>query len=388
METKDFDIIFAGSGMAGLSLAYRGIREGVWQNENILIVDKDIKNKNDRTWCFWQDESKESPFKPVFYHSWKALSFFTNEGRQIPLNNGNYAYHMIRSIDFYQFVLSFLRQSPRVTFVQAEILSIENTPDAGIVQTRDAAYKAKYVFNSMYSKPELKPWDQYFLQHFKGKMIQTKQFSGNPSEMYLMDFRTPQENGTTFFYVLPVAQDRLFVEYTIFSKSLLEDGAYDRAIEQYLAKVLGITEYQILEHEFGVIPMTDFRFSRRNGNVVNIGTAGGDTRASSGYTFTNTQKTVSKILASYRKKGHPFFGNENINEKHKLLDSTILKVLDHNEYHGHQLFSDLFTHVDAKNIFAFLDSESTAQDDLKVMLSLKAKHFIAPFVKSLFKIIS
>ncbi|GGB77199.1 lycopene cyclase family protein [Dyadobacter sediminis] len=388
MQTKDFDIIFAGSGMAGLSLAYRGLREGIWQNESILIVDKDIKNKNDRTWCFWQHANEKSPFQEVFYHSWKNLFFFTNEGRQIPLNNGNYAYHMIRSIDFYQFVLSFLRQSPQVTFVQAEILSIENAPHAGTVQTRDAAYKAKYVFNSTFSKPQLKPWDQYFLQHFKGIMIQTKQFSGNPSEMHLMDFRTTQENGTTFFYVLPVAQDQLFIEYTVFSKKLLEDGTYDLKIKQYLNEVLEITEYEILEHEFGIIPMTDFRFSRKNGPVMNIGTAGGDTRGSSGYTFTNTQKTVSKILASFREKGHPFFKKENISEKHQLLDSTILKVLDQHVYPGHQIFSDLFTHVDANSIFAFLDSESTARDDLKIMLSLKAKHFIAPFVKSLFKISS
>lgn len=388
MQTKDFDIIFAGSGMAGLSLAYRGISEGVWQNEKILIVEKDIKSKNDRTWCFWQDLNQESPFQAVFYHSWKKLSFFTNEGSQIPLDNGNYAYHMIRSIDFYQLVLSFLRKSPQVTFVHAEILSIENIPNAGIVQTRDATYKAKYVFNSTYIKPELAPWNQYFLQHFKGITIHTTQFSGNPSEMYLMDFRTSQENGTTFFYVLPVAQDKLFIEYTIFSKNLLEDGAYDRKIRLYLTEVLGITEYQIIEHEFGAIPMTDFRFNRRNGNIMNIGTAGGDTRASSGYTFTNTQKTVSKILASFREKGHPFFRTENINEKHKLLDSTILKVLDNNVYQGHQIFSDLFAHVEAKNIFSFLDSESTTQDELRVMLSLKAKYFIAPFFKSLFKISS
>jgi len=114
---------------------------------------------------------------------------------------------------------------------------------------------------------------------------------------------------------------------------------------------------------------------------MHIGTVGGDTRASSGYTFTNTQKTVSKILASYRKYGHPFSITENINQKHKLLDATILTVLDSDNYLGHQIFTDLFNRVEAKTIFKFLDSESTLQDDLRIMRSLKSKHLIRPFLK-------
>jgi len=383
MQSENFDIIFAGSGMAGLTLAYRGLKEGVWQKERILIIDRDAKDTNDRTWCFWQNEGSESPFRDVFYHSWKELSFFTNEGMHIRLENGSYAYNIIRSIDFYRFVLSYLRACSQVTFIHDHILSLKSTADGGIVETEKAAYQAKFIFNSTYVKPKLKKSNQYFLQHFKGVTIHTEQFRGNPAEMYLMDFRTSQEHGTTFFYVLPITENRIFIEYTIFSKSLLEKDAYDRKIVEYITTVLKITDYKILESEFGAIPMTDYRFKRRSGNIMHIGTAGGDTRASSGYTFTNTQKTVSKILASYREKGHPFSIKENINQKHKLLDATILKVLDNQVYQGHEIFSDLFTNVKGKTVFAFLDSESSMQDDLRIMRSLKAKHFIMPFLQTL-----
>lgn len=385
MQSESFDIIIAGSGLAGLSLAYRAIKEGVWQKERILIIDKDAKGKNDRTWCFWQMEKEEFAFRDVIYHSWKELSFYTNEGTHIRLDNGDYAYHMIRSIDFYQFVLSFLHSCKQVTFIQDNILSLKSTADGGIVETGKAHYKAKYLFNSTYVKPELHPSDQYFLQHFKGVTILTDQFKGNPAEMHLMDYRTSQEQGTTFFYVLPITQNRIFIEYTIFSKNLLEKAAYDRKIVEYITTVLKIADYEIIESEFGVIPMTDYRFKRRSENIMHIGTVGGDTRASSGYTFTNIQKTVSKILASYRKNGHPFAIRENINEKHHVLDGTILKVLDNRIYQGHEIFSDLFAHVEGKIVFAFLDSESNILDDLKIMRSLKADHFIKPFVQTILK---
>jgi lycopene beta-cyclase len=381
MQARQFDIIITGSGLAGLSLAYRAMKEGVWANEKILIIDKQPKEKNDRTWCFWQDENEDAPFQEVVYKSWKELSFFTNEGRQIRLENGDYAYNMIRSIDFYQHVLSFLSRCKQITFIYENIISIQKSENRGTVVTQDASYQARYIFNSVYAKPQVSKQNQYFLQHFKGVTIRTDQFKGSPLEMYLMDYRTSQENGTTFFYTLPISDQEVFVEYTIFSKTLLQQNEYDDKIAEYLRSVLEITDYKIIESEYGVIPMTDFAFRRKSTNIMHIGTVGGDTRASSGYTFTNTQKTISKILASYTKYGHPFSLTENISQKHKLLDATILTVLDNNHYLGHQIFTDLFIGVKAKTIFKFLDSESSIQDDLRIMASLKSKHLIRPFLK-------
>jgi lycopene beta-cyclase len=384
MKSENFDIILCGSGMAGLSLAYRALREGVWKNERILIIDRSPKDKNDRTWCFWQRESAESPFQDVIYRSWQNLSCFTNTGRQIVLNRGDFAYNMIRSIDFYRSVQEFLSTCPQVTFRYEEIISVSSQENGGLVETSAGSYRARYIFNSVYKKPELGSSEQYFLQHFKGITIRTDQFQTDPDKMYLMDFRTSQEHGTTFFYVLPINRKEIFIEYTIFSKSLLTKEEYDLKIRAYLKNVLKINEYEILESEFGYIPMTDFEFKRRSGNIINIGTAGGDTRGSSGYTFTNTQKTISKILTSFRKEGHPFSIKENISRKHKLLDATILKVLNNNVYQGHQIFSDLFDRVDGETVFRFLDAESTLRGDLKVMRSLQAKHFIGPFFNVLY----
>jgi lycopene beta-cyclase len=383
MQAEKYDIIIAGAGMAGLSLVYRALKEGVWTTERILIIDKDVKDKNDRTWCFWQKKQNQSAFESIIYKQWEHLLFFSNAGEEISLNTGPYVYKMIRSIDFYDHVLEYIRLSGNVSFSYQQITSVESRGEAGLVSTLQARYEATYVFNSLYIKPELKPENQYFLQHFKGITIRTDQFRSDPAQMHLMDFRTSQENGTTFFYTLPISQNEIFVEYTLFSKAILAPEEYDAKIITYLSDVLKIDDFEILEEEFGIIPMTDFPFARKNGNVISLGSAGGDTRASTGYTFVNTQKTISNIITSFRKHKHPFFTTENISKKHKLLDATILKVLDNGVYQGHQIFTDLFKSVRAKTIFTFLDSESRLADDVKIMGSLKAKHFIGPFIKVL-----
>lgn len=381
MQTKNYDIIICGGGMAGLSLVYRALKEKVWVDEKILIIDKDSKDKNDRTWCFWQKEGGETEFEDLVYKSWKDLLFFSNKNEKLKLDTGHYVYKMIRSIDFYKHVLAYIGQFDQVDFIYHHIVSIGNHDKGAVVKTSEAVFESKYIFNSIYKKPELNPENQYFLQHFKGITIRTNQFKTDPAEMYFMDFRTTQENGATFFYTLPLSQNEIFVEYTLFSKSLLKPEEYNSKIKTYLSEILQIDDFEIIEEEFGVIPMTDFPFERRSGNVINIGSAGGDTRASTGYTFLNTQKTISKILESFQKNNHPFFEKENISSKHKVLDATILNVWNNDIYKGDEIFTDLFKRVKAQTIFAFLDGESSIADDLRVMASLKAKYFIGPFLK-------
>ena len=48
---KQFDYIIAGAGAAGLTLAYL-LMEYEDREKSILIIDKDSKSTNDRTWSF------------------------------------------------------------------------------------------------------------------------------------------------------------------------------------------------------------------------------------------------------------------------------------------------------------------------------------------------
>lgn len=380
---KHYDIIISGAGLAGLSLAYRATKSGVWDNLSILIVDKSSKTLNDRTWCFWEKET--SPFEDIIFRKWDNMLFFANDGLEIVLDNNDYTYNMIRSIDFYNHTLEYLKSRTNVEFLSENINRVYNSGDNVTVETENSTFTAKYCFNSLFIQPKLKDNDTYLLQHFKGIVIETTKPHFNPEQIHLMDFRTGQENGNTFFYVLPTSTTTALVEYTLFSEKLLEKELYDLKIAEYIADVLKITDYKIKESEFGVIPMTDYIFQRNDGNIINIGTAGGDTRGSTGYTFSNTQKTITKIIENFRLEGTPFFKEEHISRKHKIYDSTMLQVLADGKYKGHQLFSDMFSKVRTSDIFAFLDSDSTFGQDFKAIKSLIPNYFIKPFFKSLKK---
>jgi len=378
MKVTQCDIIISGAGMAGLSLLYRAMKDKVWADKKIIVIDSKLEKTNDKTWSFWK--RSDGPFDFLAYSTWRKLLFFNNGGRKIQLDCGPYVYNSIRSIDFYEHVLGYLKNCTNINFVESVIISIDSNPDGCTLLTEDARYQCKYAFNSVFNKPEIKKDDQYMLQHFKGYKIKTKDPLLDSTVAHLMDFRTSQENGTSFIYALPIKADEIFIEYTIFSKSLLKQHEYDLKIRTYLSDTLMCKDYEVLEEEYGVIPMTDYEFTRRKENVINIGSIGGDTRGSTGYTFVNTQKTVSEIINSFKQYGHPFSLKESIGFKEKLYDTTLLNVLAKSNYEGHELFSDLFSGTKASVVFSFLDAETTLVDDLKIMRSLKVMPFLIAFI--------
>ena len=129
--------------------------------------------------------------------------------------------------------------------------------------------------------------------------------------------------------------------------------------------------------------MTSFKFSELNSkHMLNIGTAGGWTKASTGYTFRNTAKKTKTLVE--------FLKTENdLNKYHKkskfwFYDLIFLDVLANNNEEGAVLFASMFKKADVKTIFRFLDEESTLLEDLKIILSVPPKRFIQSFLKRLF----
>ena len=53
-QKPDYDYIILGRGCAGLSLIMHILSSSHLSNKRILLIEKEVKNKNDRTWCFWE----------------------------------------------------------------------------------------------------------------------------------------------------------------------------------------------------------------------------------------------------------------------------------------------------------------------------------------------
>ena len=57
MQATQYDYIFLGAGCASLSIIMRMINSKKFIKKKILLVDKEGKTKNDRTWCFWEKQN-------------------------------------------------------------------------------------------------------------------------------------------------------------------------------------------------------------------------------------------------------------------------------------------------------------------------------------------
>ncbi len=387
MHQNHFDIIISGAGAAGISLAYRALMEGVWQQQSILIIDNE-NIKAEKTWCFWQNDANNNQnavLESLVFKKWDHFSFYTNNNNHIPLKTKGYQYKMIRSVDFFETTLTYLKQQKNVTFISGEATNLATLANGASVSVNSTLYTCQFLFNSIVPPTPITKNDTYLLQHFKGYFINTATDSFEENKIHFMDFRVPQTHGSTFVYVLPLNKRKALIEYTLFSEKKLEQHEYDTALKNYIKSVLNLSEYEVQKEEFGIIPMTDFKFKRRQGNIMHIGTAGGDTRGSTGYTFNNIQKTVTNILSSFKIHSHPFFTQQTIPTLHHLFDSTILQVLKQKDYLGDEIFTDIFMKVDADIVLKFLDGETRLFENLKVMNSVKARYFIQPFLKALIK---
>jgi len=376
-----YDYIIAGSGCSGLSLLYKIYQTTELQDKSILVIDKDQKNKNDRTWCYW--EQKLGPFESIVHSKWNKLEFITDSFQKKQALE-SYTYKMIRGIDFYNFVLDYIKKFKKVNFIFEEIIEINSYKDCCFIKTNKNTYEGKYVFNSTpIFNPKINKQNS-LLQHFNGWVIETKKKSFDSKIGRLMDFNITQEDGATFMYVLPISDKEALVEYTLFSPDVLKKEKYTLALTRYIKEVLEIDDYTIKHKESGIIPMSLAKFKGNpKKNIFNIGTAGGYTKASTGYTFQFIQKNISKIVDKLKVDKYPkipiTFG-EKVNQ---WFDKTLLDVLINRKMSGKDVFCKLFKNNKLETILAFLSNESNFSMKLSIMKSLPIIPFFISGIKQL-----
>ncbi|RYZ28808.1 MAG: lycopene cyclase [Chitinophagaceae bacterium] len=373
---QHFDYIISGTGCAGLSLAMHMIQSGRFEQKKVLLVDEAPKNKNDRTWCFWEQE--ESLFEPIVFRQWNQLWFY-GEGFSKELSLEPYTYKMIRGIDFYEYCLAEISKHNNFQFRYGKVENLFSDKETGIVVDGEKI-TCEYVFNSiLFQKPQLKKNEHWLLQHFKGWVVQTDKPSFAKHSATLMDFRISQKHGTAFCYVLPHSEKEALVEYTLFTPSLLQQEEYDQELKQYVEDILAVKDYRIAETEFGIIPMTNHQFQSRQNRIIHIGTAGGQTKGSSGYTFYFIQKHSKAIVERLSKTGQPIVAKPS--SRFHFYDSVLLHILQYNTLPGKQIFSTLFRKNKPSNVLTFLNNESSLAEELKIISSLPTLPFLKAAIK-------
>ncbi len=349
---REFDYIIVGGGCAGLSLAYELETNDKLKEKTLAIIETREEYKRDKTWSFWK--VFDHNFEDCVIKSWNNFTINTSESTN-ELSNKKFPYQSIDSGKFYKKINSRLSTNSNIRFFKnLNEINSENS----------------IIFNSIFEK-ELDKSELW--QHFQGIEIETPKNIFDEEIINLMDFNCDQRNDVHFFYTLPFSKNKALIETTWLSA--LEDQSlrdYDLQLKNYIENNLGIKNYKINFTEKGAIPL--FSPSLRNSKkIINIGSAGGMTRLSTGYTFLNIQEhsryIVKNIDDIYKAK---IFS---LGKKYQFLDKIFLKVLEKYPEKMPKIFFNMFK-TSSNTIIKFLSNKSNIFEDISIIIKMPKLIFL------------
>lgn len=351
------DVAIVGGGGAGLSLLRQMALHGL-DGLSIAVIDPVEHRANDRTWCFWH---AATDLDAVISRSWSQARLIGRGGAEHRLALTPLRYSMVRSADFYDHV-ERISGGLDVRRLTEPVLDIDDGTRHATVHTPHRTVQARWVFDSRPATPAKRAGTS-LLQHFRGWTLRTSADKFDPECPTLMDFSIAQpERGVAFGYTLPLGPRHALVEYTEFSQRRLSSDSYDRALASYAGR-----DVKIESVEDGAIRMTDGPFRRRVGRrIMRIGSAGGATRPSTGYTFAAMQRqsrTIARLLSSGETPVPP----RPYPRRHAWMDAVMLRALDEARVNGPDFLTALFARNRPERLLRFLDGAAPWWDDLAVM---------------------
>ena len=349
---KEFDYVIIGGGCAGLSLAYELEINNKLKDKTLAIIEPRKEYKRDKTWSFWKVFNHN--FEDCVIKSWNNFTINTSENSH-ELITKKFPYQSIDSGKFYEKINSRLASNLNINFFKN--LSEINS-------------KNSIVFNSVFEGEldKSKMW-----QHFQGIEIETSKEIFDDEILNLMDFNCDQKNNVHFFYTLPFSKNKALIETTWLSN--LEDQTlmnYDMQIENYIKHNLNIKNYKVKFVEKGAIPLF-YPSIKENSKIIHIGSAGGMTRLSTGYTFLNIQEHSKYILENIDKIEK--IKKYNLGPKYKFLDNIFLTVLKNNPEKMPNIFYKMFK-CSPNTVIKFLSNKSNILEDINIIGKMPKLIFI------------
>ena len=369
-----YDFIISGLGCAGFSFLYY-LLDSPLNDQNVLVIDSSKKDQNDRTWCYWSPtplDTHPNKDNPTF---WNSIALTGDKNTVSSLKNLKY-YH-IKSSDFYHQMLEMIADKPNIKFINDEILGVNTTAEGSfeLLTASLGSFSGKKVINSIPKLSGELP-ENVLKQIFLGWKIKTKTPVFDPKHITLMDFVPNQSKNFSFFYILPYNEKEALVEYTLYDKLDVDQNEMVQILKAYIEKKFS-ADFEITFEEKGSIPMSTKAFSTStNPNWINVGTIGGCTKPSTGYTYHTIQrhsKQLVKELVNGSKKtnlswNRPF--------RFKFYDNILLNIASKWPDKLPDIFQEMFSRIPGDQVLKFLNEETNFIEEVNILRKLSFGIFI------------
>lgn len=366
-----YDLAFAGAGLAAVSLAVR--LAALPDPPKIILLDPRTEFPRDRTWCHWQ--LHETPFENAITHRWHRWTVRAPTAGTITAATARTPYIRIPADRLHEIAAEKLTASPHVTMLRGvSVNTIDQHPDHTTLHLSDGEQlTAAWTFDSRPPENDNAPWRQIF----RGLELHSPQANLNTETVTLMDFQSADSDGIRFLYVLPLDPNTALVEDTWLVPAGQSPAFSNQEILSYAQKNLSATTWQIRHQEEGNLPMGLLRDLKIKNRIIPWGTAAGAVRASSGYAFSRMQR-ASKAMAQYWSQHRS--PDPAITHESKLLawmDRVFLRALTRHPERVPAYFTRLFDRVPPDALIRFLESEPRPADILQVMRALPPAPFLS-----------
>lgn len=377
---NQFDFLFLGMGAANSLVLIKLFEAGLLSGKKLAYIDPkphlEGSYSNDKTFCFWATES-ELEFMGIGHlvsASWGKLEVIGNKKSISP-----YRYYHIRSEDLFRFTGEVIERL-NVVRISDSVKSMDTScyPHSVACNGGDIIW-AKEVFDSRPPEfEELKAHQTHLNQSFYGWIVETEEEIFDQEVFTMMDFNVPQLNSTQFMYVLPFNGNTALVELTRFGVEVLKKDDSTPILEEYITDRFGAVK--IIHQEQGVIPMSTATLpqSYLGRHVLRTGGRAGRIKPSTGYAFKEMVFDAARIAQNGSKNYFWGFHRKSGHQKGRFAfyDRLLLKVLEKFPFKGTQIFTRLFSRVEAPKILRFLEEKTRFNQEISILMSLPKRPFI------------
>ncbi len=373
------DFLFVGGGASATLLLLSMEKNGLLANNKVVVIDPDLKLKNDKTFCFWTNKSEQPSLlcAPFISKEWNSF-----RGQQDKIETEKtLRYCMVKSSDLYAEMNRMVSQYC-ISRSHETVEQLIDTAGGVQVVTNQQSHHARLVFDSrppQFSTPQAN--EQHLHQSFLGYFIHCDNPNTTADAVDLMDFNVSQAGETQFFYVLPFDAQHMLVELTRFGKEVINEAQAAVLSDAYILQRFGT--YQVLETERGNIPMSTAGINvPSQPNVIPLGARAGAIKPSTGYAFKKMMQQADAISESLLST-QPV---QTIRSKKRfeLYDRLLLNILSTQPHLGKPIFQQLFSRNAISSVLHFLDEKSSIKDEIKLFSTLPIRPFLSALMKDVF----